>query len=320
MIRAITTSHPPSVRASSPRVTRKACDALTHLDTAMPLWIQIWFCVPLWVAVALCVALAKALVSTSSERRTLWWRWAIVFAVFLATSLLWANPSQMIFRSGPFSGHVKDADTGKAVPVALLAFHWQGALNSQSSHAAWTLSGEDGSYYLGWQGIANWRIGAWPGPDSVYVQAPGYATAQFFLDDIERDPNGDHDASAKSASLHDGEIRMHRLRPNTKFNLIRYGIPFGLPAGDERQQVAKRFHEELFKRLCPQSSRPPEWESTDVAFSQLLSISGVLYGSRLQLMEADRELQYITSENMPSALDANRTAELCSRFQQAKGE
>ena len=213
-----------------------------------PFWMQVWFCVPLWIAAALCVALLKALVSKAADKHAFWSRWAIVLAVFLATSLLWANPFQMIFRSGPFAGHVKDADTGAAVPVALLAFQWQGALSRKSAHAAWTLTREDGSYHLGWQGIANWRVGAWPGPDSVYVQAPGYATAQFFLDGIERDPYGDHDANAKSASLRQGEIRLHRLRPDTAFNFVRYGIPFGIPAGVERQQVARRFHGELFRR------------------------------------------------------------------------
>ncbi len=281
---------------------------------------QVWFCAPLWIAAALCVALLMALVGATREKRVLWRRWVIVLAVFLASSLLWANPYQMLFRSGPFSGHVKDADTGEAVPVALLAFQWQGSLSRQSTHAAWVLTGEDGSYHLGWQGIANWRVGAWPGPDTFYVQAPGYATAQFFLDGIERDPNGDRDAGAKSASLRDGEIRLHRLRPNAKFNLIRYGIPFGIPARDESQQVARRFHDELFRRLCPQPGKPAEWEPTDVAFSQLLSITSVLYGSRFQSQESDRELQLVGGNSMPSDLDANRKTELCNRFRLTKGE
>jgi len=287
---------------------------------AMPFWMQVWFCVPLWIAVALCVVLVKALFGKAPEKRTLWRNWAIVLAVFLATSLLWANPFQMIFRSGPFSGHVKDADTGEAVPVALLAFQWQGALSRQSTHAAWTLTREDGSYHLPWQGMANWRIGAWPGPDSVYVQAPGYATAQFFLDGIERDPRGDYDASAKSASLRQGEIRLHRLRPNTAFNTVGYGIPFGIPDGAERQHVARRFHDELFQRLCPQTGKASEWVPTDVAFSQLLSVTSGYYGNRFQSVETDRELQVNAGKSTPSALDAGRTAALCNRFRLTDGE
>ncbi len=286
----------------------------------MSFWMQAWFCVPLWIAAALCVALVKALTGTVREKRTLWWRWTIVLAVFLLTSLIWANPYQMIFRSGPFSGHVKDADTGQAVPVALLAFQWHGMLSPQSTHAAWALTGEDGSYHLAWQGIANWRIGAWPSPDSFYVQAPGYATAQFFMDGVERDPNGDYDANAKSASLHNGEIRLHQLRPNEAFNFTRYGIPFGMSAGPERQQVARRFHDELYQRLCPQSGGLAEWEPTDVAFSQLLSITSVLYGSGFQPQQADRDLQFIGGKNTPSALDAGRVAELCNRFKLTNGE
>lgn len=281
----------------------------------MHFWMQVWFCVPLWIAAALCVALVKALTGASREKRILWRRWIIVLAVLLGTSLIWANPYQMIFRSGPFSGHVEDADTGEAVPVALLAFQWHGMLSPQSTHAAWTLADEEGGYHLAWQGIANWRIGAWPGPDSFYVQAPGYATAQFFLDGVERDPNGDHDASAKSASLRNGEIRLHRLRPNEAFNFVRYGIPFGVPAGSERLQVARRFHDELYQRLCPQQSRGSAgWEPTDVAFSQLLSITGVLYGSSFQSQQADTDIQFIGGKNTPSALDAGKVTELCNRF------
>jgi|GEM_PF-4058280 len=54
-------------------------------------WMQVWFCVPLWAVAAACVALVKALVSTAANERTFWRRWAIVLAVFLASSLLWAR-------------------------------------------------------------------------------------------------------------------------------------------------------------------------------------------------------------------------------------
>ncbi len=282
--------------------------------TAMPLWEQAGFCLPLWIVAALCLVLVKALVSTAREKRILWWRWVIVLVFVLVTSLLWANPSQMTSRSGPFSGHVKDADTGDPLPVALLVFQWQGALGRLSTHAAWTLVGEGGSYRLGWQGFGNWRIGAWPGPDSVYVQAPGYATAQFFLDGVERDPYADHDPKAKSASMHLGEIRLQRLRPDTAVNAVRGGIPFGMPAGAERQRVARRFHDVLFRRLCPLSGQSPEWQPTDLAFSQLLSVTSAVEGQRFQPRDTDIALQAIDGKKTPSALDADVTAALCNRF------
>lgn len=286
----------------------------------MSVWEQAWLCLPLWIVAALCLAVIKALFSSHREKRILWWRWAGVLFFFLATSLLWANPEQMLSRSGPFSGHVKDADTGEPVPVALLAFQWQGAFGARSTHAAWTLTREDGSYRLDWQGFGNWRIGAFPGPDTMYVQAPGYATAQFFLDGVERAPYGDHDASAKSASLRLGEIRLQRLRPGTAVNTVRGGIPFGIQAATDRRDVARRFHVELFRRLCPESGKSPDWEPTDMAFSQLLSIASAMYGNRFQSHEADRTLQFIADKNRPSAMNFDTTVALCNRFRLKDGE
>lgn len=286
----------------------------------MSVWEQAWFCLPLWIVAAFCLSLIRALFSAHREKRILWWRWTGTLFFFLATSILWANPEQMLSRSGPFSGYVKDADTGEPVTVALLAFQWQGALGTRSTHAAWALTREDGSYRLGWQGFGNWRIGAFPGPDTMYVQAPGYATAQFFLDGVERDPYGDHDASAKSASLHLGEIRLQRLRPDTAVNAVRGGIPFGMPAGAGRQDVARRFHVELFRRLCPEPGKLPDWEPTDMVFAQLQSVTSALYGNRFQPREGGNALQFIASKNKPSVIDPDKTVELCNRFRPRKEE
>lgn len=243
-----------------------------------PIWMQMWFCVPLWIVVALCVALVKTWMSTTPEKRTLWLRWTIVFGFFLVTSLLWANPSQMLCHSGPFAGRVIDADTGEAVPVALLTYHWQGALGQRSTHDAWTLTRKDGSYRLGWQGFGNWHIGAAPGPDSVSVQAPGYAVAQFYLDGVHRNPYVEQDKSAKSATIRKGEVRLQRFRPNTKVNIARANPLFVVPAGPERLQIARRFYDELFSRLCLEPGIPSGWEPTNFAFSQQRFIGSTLDG------------------------------------------
>lgn len=279
-----------------------------------PIWMQVWFCVPLWIVATLCVALIKAQTSATPLKRALWLRWAIVFGFFLVTSLLWANPSQMLYHSGPFAGRVIDADTGEAVPVALLAYHWQGALGQRSTHDAWTLTRKDGSYRLGWQGFGNWRIGAAPGPDYVYVEAPGYGTTQFFLDGVRRNPNGDIDDNAKSATMANGTVRLQRLRQNSKINAIRYGIPFGVRDRHDLLSVARQFYLELFPRLCVKGEREPEWEPTNQAFSQLYSIVHIIDPARIQSTEPDGRLLYFDSSSAPIAFDESTIIELCEKL------
>ncbi|MEO7064455.1 MAG: hypothetical protein ABI082_11875 [Dokdonella sp.] len=86
-------------------------------------------------------------------------QWLILLAFALATSVFWANPSQMLHYSGPFSGEVADAEDGKPVPIALLAYQWGGMLGNQSTHSAWTLTAPVGSYHLAWAGAGKLAIG-----------------------------------------------------------------------------------------------------------------------------------------------------------------
>ncbi|MEO8673345.1 MAG: carboxypeptidase-like regulatory domain-containing protein [Tahibacter sp.] len=281
----------------------------------MPVLLQLWFCVPLWIAAATVVSIWKAVTNKAPDRRTLWRRWAAVFGFAFITSLLWANPSQMIFYSGPFSGRVVDADSGKPVPVALLVFNWQGNLGQLSTHQAWTLTDIEGGYWLGWQGLGNWRIGAWPGPDSFYVEAPGYAVVRFFLDGVQRDPYGDHDDKAKSSTKIRGEIRLRRFQPNKKLNLIRTsGIPFGIADSTHRMDVARRFYDELFPRLCRGTEQGTVWEPTTFAFAQLHAIVSVIDPDASRSARVVEGLGRENGSYTPSGLDADVVKRLCGQL------
>ena len=279
--------------------------------------LNIWFCLPLWILVATFISIWNSTTSKAVETRRWWLRWALVGGFAFITSLLWANPSQMLFASGPFSGRVVDADTGEPVPVALLAFQWQGNLWQLSTHDAWTLTDVQGNYRLGWQGFGNWRIGAWPGLDSFYVEAPGYAAAQFFLDGVERDPFGDHDDNARSATKVNGEIRLQRLRPNAKYNLVTTdAIPFGIAASD-RAKVAHRFYDELFPRLCKQSGQHAAWEPTNFAFVQLNSIVDAIDPNASRSARVDEAIGRRNGSHTPSELSVDSANRLCDQLELA---
>lgn len=285
----------------------------------MPFFMQLWFCVPLWILVALFVSIRKAMVTKEPRKRTLGRRWAIVCGFALLTSLLWANPTQMLLYSGPFRGRVVDAQTGKPVPVALLSFEWYGSLGMLSTHHAWTLTDANGSYWLGWQGIGNWRIGSFPGPDSMTITAPGYLGGQFWLDGQPRDPYSNHDRTALGASMTHGDIRLQRLRSDARLDLeASRNFGFGVPA-DHREDVAQRFHRELFSRLCPQAGATVEWEPTNAAFQQLVQYAGFL-GISTSNLHDDMEKLIVGYQrdpsrwNTPVRFDAAIVEELCSEL------
>jgi hypothetical protein len=292
------------------------------------IWLQIIFCLPLWIAIAAMASAGKAIAAGTAAKRSLWQRWAIVFALTLASSLLWANPRQMLLYSGPFTGKVIDAETGKPVPVALLVFTWTGALGTSSTHNAWTITGADGEYRLNWQGFGNWRIGAWPAADSFYVLAPGYASSQFFLDGKERNPNGDHDAKARSATHTSGQIRLQRLHPDTKFNFAtKRSILFGVGSRQDRLIIANRFYNEAYPRLCPENAQPAEWVATDHAFQQLYWLVNLIDPDFYRRATAgDTESKFavetldrrVIENNTPLLLDANTAQKLCAQLKLKK--
>jgi hypothetical protein len=288
---------------------------------SVPFFLQLLFCVPLWIVVALFVSIRKARRAEDVKQRTLWRRWAIVIGFTLCTSLLWANPIQMLFRSGPFRGRVVDAQTGKPVPVALLSFTWGGSLGVLSAHHAWTMTDAEGNYRVGWQGIGNWRIGAFPGPDSMTVIAPGYVGGQFWLDGEARDPYSDHDRTALGASMADGEIRLQRLRTNVRLDLeAARHFGFGVPAAEQQQRIARRFHDVLYAGLCPGAGTVAKWEPTDAAFQQLVEYSGFFGISPSDLLDGIKEVvvgyQYSSSSrNTPLRLDAADAERLCNQLE-----
>ncbi len=278
----------------------------------MPAWMQMLFCVPVWIISAMIASAWKASRQSEPEKRTLWWRWCAVSGFVLLTSLLWANPSQMLSVSGPFSGRVIDADTGEPVTVAVVSYHWGG--HRGSYHHASVVTDADGRYRVSWQGFANWRIGASPSADAMTIQSPGYATARFFLDGVFRAPDGGYyDENAKSATIRLGVVRLQRLRSGTRYNQVRYAIPFGIGSRTEHRRVAERFYDVLFPRLCAEPGKTAEWEPTDAAFMQLGSIVGVLPTEAFPPRDTGWSVDYV-SNDAPKRLDDATVERRCRQL------
>lgn len=104
---------------------------------------------------------------------------AAAFALLAASS---CDPTAKLLHAGPFSGQIVDAQNGRPVPGAFVAFTWGGSswIEGHATHLLTVLvqSDAEGRYHVPWQGgkldTAGWHSISW----GEEVWAPGYVLLQ----------------------------------------------------------------------------------------------------------------------------------------------
>jgi len=222
--------------------------------------LQAFACIPLWCVVALLIAIWLSYRTRGKPAHRHWRDLSIVIAFLLVTSLLWANPITAIRDSGPIRGMVVDTDSARPISHAAIQFSWNGI---RGQREAWAITDEKGEFYLPWQGLMNWRVGAWPNPAAITISAPGRASGQFWQDGKPLEASGAPPQGSQRATFDGWTIRLPALKPGSQFYSPLWDD--WMPGMSKRMPAAAiEVYKHAYRSACAQ-----EHLVTDMEFQQI---------------------------------------------------
>jgi hypothetical protein len=181
----------------------------------------------------------------------------LIAAIWLLAFLLLSgcDPSAKFLGAGPFSGQIVDAQSGRPVPGAFVAFTWGGSswIEGHSRHLLDVLVQTDaeGRYNVPWQGdkldTTGWHSISW----GEEIWAPGYVLLQ----------TGKEELSKQTSSIASGlQIRLTRTTSTMEALTMRnrmapssYRNPNdknGKSSADVSKRLALALYRDSYHRVC----------------------------------------------------------------------
>ncbi len=224
----------------------------------------------------------------------------ILLGVANATSVIWASPYTAFLGSGPISGRVIDADTGKPIKDAVVVAEWSTMMAHASACAnvAWAATDANGNYSIPWQGLATWKH-AFVTESNMTVAAPGYIGDFFALDGtpVSWEKFGERAVSnPRRTNVPSEEQQLVPVAAGRKafpFNLGPYSCSF-----EDSNTVGKYLYSASYQRLCSQNSRAI---ATDYDLQQIW-----FYSLRATLTRGNQEWSNRNKRNRPEVDEQSR--------------